>query len=143
MSAYRESATCSLYANTIMYVPVLLPFACTRLFMRRFQDITLMGMRNGIVDRWDSREQGGKTDQVVNMAERPSLWKMTPTIDYLRVIHGDKLLVRTMRGEVRIMYLIFEMFTTHPWIVGNARLAVPAQKHAPASIRRVLPKFRL
>ena len=71
-----------------------------------------MGMRNGVVDRWDSREPGGKTDLVVNMAERPSPWKMTPTIDYLRVVHGHKLLVRTMRGEVRVMYPDFERLMT-------------------------------
>ncbi len=73
--------------------------------MPRFQDITLIGMRNGVVDRWDSREPGGKTDLVVNMADCPSPWKMTPSIDYLRMVHGHELLVRTMRGDVRILHL--------------------------------------
>ncbi|KAM5539448.1 hypothetical protein V8D89_006900 [Ganoderma adspersum] len=70
-------------------------------------DITLMGMRNGVVDRWDSREPGGKTDLVVNMVERLSPWKMTPTIDYLRVVHGHELLVRTMRGDLETHDLRF------------------------------------
>ena len=73
--------------------------------MRRRQDITFMGMRNGMVDRWDSREPGVKTDLVVNMAETPSPWKMTPSIDYLRVVHGHELLVRTMRGDVCMLYM--------------------------------------
>ncbi|TBU44417.1 hypothetical protein BD309DRAFT_958449 [Dichomitus squalens] len=64
------------------------------------KDITYMGMRNGIVDRWDSREPGSKTDLAVNMAERPSAWKMTPAIDYLRIVHGHELVIRTMRGEL-------------------------------------------
>ena len=65
-----------------------------------------MGMRNGVIDRWDSREPGGKTDLVVNMAERPSPWKMTPAIDYLRIVRGHQLLVRTMRGDVCMLYAV-------------------------------------
>ncbi|KAI1794965.1 hypothetical protein LXA43DRAFT_96038 [Ganoderma leucocontextum] len=69
--------------------------------------ITFMGMRNGVVDRWDSRQPGVKTDLVVNMAERPSPWKMTPTIDYIRIVHGHELLVRTMRGDLETHDLRF------------------------------------
>ncbi|PIL22753.1 hypothetical protein GSI_15446 [Ganoderma sinense ZZ0214-1] len=60
-----------------------------------------------MVDRWDSREPGVKTDLVVNMAETPSPWKMTPSIDYLRIIHGHELLVRTMRGDLETHDLRF------------------------------------
>ena len=71
-----------------------------------------MGMRSGVVDRWDSREPGGKTDLVVNMLERPSPWKMTPTIDYIRVIREHQLLVRTMRGDVCMLLLSSERILT-------------------------------
>ena len=64
-------------------------------------------MRNGIIDRWDSRQPGGKTDTLINMSEKAaaqsgSNWGVaTAAIDHVRVVHGHALLVRTMRGDVR------------------------------------------
>ena len=72
-----------------------------------------MGMRNGVVDRWDTRQRGSKTDLIVNMAERPSSWKMAPSIDYLRVVREHQLLIRTMRGEVRVPVCTFRSRAQH------------------------------
>ncbi|KAH9924301.1 uncharacterized protein BXZ73DRAFT_50469 [Epithele typhae] len=76
------------------------------------EHITYLGMRNGIVDRWDSRESVGKTDLLVNMtAARPpssSNWGLaSASVDYLRVVHENALLVRTMRGDLETHDLRF------------------------------------
>ena len=65
-------------------------------------------MRNGVIDRWDSRVSSGKTDTLVDMSEaQPSPsghWGVPipiASIDHLRVVHDHALLVRTVRGDVR------------------------------------------
>ena len=65
-------------------------------------------MRNGVVDRWDSRQSGGKTDLVVNMSTKPPSPEITSnwgiviaSIDRLRIVHGHGMLVRTLSGDVR------------------------------------------
>lgn len=72
------------------------------------QNIAYMGMRNGIIDRWDWREASGKTDTIVNMSDAHDgdrgliAGKGAASVDHLRIVHGHELLVRTMRGDVRI-----------------------------------------
>ncbi|KAI0754731.1 hypothetical protein C8Q80DRAFT_1094670 [Daedaleopsis nitida] len=75
------------------------------------QNITFTGMRNGIIDRWDSRQPGGKTDVVVNMSnsseEREPGNRWAASVDYLRIIHDHELLVRTIRGDLETHDLRF------------------------------------
>ena len=60
-------------------------------------------MRNGIIDRWDSRQPGGKTDLIANLTDAGQGHNRgAASIDYLRILHEHELLVRTMRGDVRL-----------------------------------------
>ncbi|KAI0699947.1 hypothetical protein C8T65DRAFT_580735 [Cerioporus squamosus] len=72
------------------------------------ENITYIGMRNGIICRWDSREATGKTDTIVNMSEADdSLGRGAASVDYLRIVHRHELLVRTMRGDLETHDLRF------------------------------------
>ena len=60
-------------------------------------------MRNGIIDRWDSRQPGGKTDLIASLTDAGQGHNRgAASIDYLRILHEHDLLVRTMRGDVRL-----------------------------------------
>ena len=93
-----------------------------------------MGMRNGIIDRWDWREASGKTDTIVNMSDAHDgdrglvAGKGAASVDHLRIVHGHELLVRTMRGDVRIHRVICAhriLLLTWPLSpAGDARFAV-------------------
>ncbi|RPD62642.1 hypothetical protein L226DRAFT_326476 [Lentinus tigrinus ALCF2SS1-7] len=76
------------------------------------ENITYMGMRNGMISRWDSRQASGKTDTIVNMSEAgdeigPGVGRGAASVDHLRIVHGYELLVRTMRGDLETHDLRF------------------------------------
>ncbi len=63
-------------------------------------------MRNGIIDRWDSRQSGSKTDVIANMSEAGRGGRGVASVDHIRIVHEYEMLVRTMRGDVRITVLL-------------------------------------
>ncbi|TFK91871.1 hypothetical protein K466DRAFT_283280 [Polyporus arcularius HHB13444] len=72
------------------------------------ENITYIGMRNGVISRWDSRGATGKTDMIVNMSEaHDSAGRGAASVDHLRIVHGHELLVRTMRGDLETHDLRF------------------------------------
>ncbi|KAI0770116.1 hypothetical protein C8Q74DRAFT_1201519 [Fomes fomentarius] len=64
------------------------------------ENVTYAGMRNGIIDRWDSRSSGSKTDVVVNMSEGGQGGRGVASVDHIRIVHEYEMLVRTMRGDL-------------------------------------------
>lgn len=58
-----------------------------------------MGMRNGVVERWDLRQPGAASDTVVNMSEKADRTGGAP-VQHLRLVHQHGLLIETMRGDV-------------------------------------------
>lgn len=58
-----------------------------------------MGMRNGVVERWDLRQPSAASDMVVNMSGKEDRTGGAP-VQHLRLVHQHGLLVETMRGDV-------------------------------------------
>lgn len=58
-----------------------------------------MGMRNGVVERWDLRQPSAASDTVVNMSSKADCTGGAP-VQHLRLVHQHGLLVETMRGDV-------------------------------------------
>ncbi|OSD07461.1 hypothetical protein PYCCODRAFT_1403106 [Trametes coccinea BRFM310] len=60
-----------------------------------------LGLRSGVIERWDLRQPHPGPDVMVNMTAKSKLRGGAP-VQHLRTIHGYGLLVETMRGDLEV-----------------------------------------
>ncbi|EIW59411.1 uncharacterized protein TRAVEDRAFT_46720 [Trametes versicolor FP-101664 SS1] len=106
----RRGAVCFVDAERDQYVRL---HCESDVFSVRLQNQNLMyiGMRNGVVERWDLRQPGAASDTVVNMSSKADRTGGAP-VQHLRLVHQHGLLVETMRGDLEVHDLRFLRDTT-------------------------------
>ncbi|KAI8994235.1 hypothetical protein BD414DRAFT_457838 [Trametes punicea] len=65
------------------------------------QNIVYIGLRNGVIERWDLRQPSTVPDLIVDMSQNHKTTGRAP-VQHLRTIHQYGLLVETMRGDLEI-----------------------------------------
>ncbi|KAI0667765.1 hypothetical protein C8Q78DRAFT_1071810 [Trametes maxima] len=66
------------------------------------QDLLFLGMRNGVIERWDMRLPDTSPDMVVNMSKEEAQRSGVAPVQHLHAIHGHALLIETMRGDLEV-----------------------------------------
>ncbi|KAI0647813.1 hypothetical protein C8Q79DRAFT_533086 [Trametes meyenii] len=65
------------------------------------QNLLFLGMRNGVIERWDLRQPKIGPDVIVNMSKEGERSGVAP-VQHLHAIHGHGLLIETMRGDLEV-----------------------------------------